>query len=408
MTENKPNRVAVTGLGMMTGLGLDTSSTWENLLGGPSPIKRFTLFDPEGLSSPFGVQLPDEVDELIKSHIKPRRRKQMTRGTQMSVVTAKMAMDDAAIDEGLLDHTRAGVVVGGTGTGYAPMTAETDRHRILRNMASSPAAWISLTRKMQGPSSVVSTACSSGTYALHGAMSLILNGQCDVVVSGAADSALNYLDVEGFCSLMALSDDVKNLETASRPFDAERSGFVIGEGGGMLVLESLEFARARGARIYAELSLPGLCSEAYNIMSPDPQGANIARAMKLAIANAGLTTNDIDYINAHGTSTPLNDLCETRAIKLVFGEAAKDVPISSTKGLTGHCLSAAAGVEAVISCLALEKGIVPPTMHLQNPDPELDLDYVPNTPREAALKNVMSNSFAFGGQNGVCVFSKPD
>ena len=206
---------------------------------------------------------------------------------------------------------------------------------------------------------------------------------------------------------MALSDDVSSLTTASRPFDAQRSGFVVGEGGGMLVLESLERARERGAHIYAELSMPGLCSEAYNIMSPDPEGENIARSMELAIGNAGLSIGDIDYINAHGTSTPLNDLYETRAIKKLFGERAYRVPISSTKSLTGHCLSAAAGVEAVICCMAMERGIIPPTRHLTDPDPELDLDYVPGAPREATLNNVMSNSFAFGGQNGVCVFSRP-
>jgi len=392
----------------MTGLGLDAQASWDGLMKGASPIERFTLFDPEGLSSPFGVQLPDGAIDVFKEHIKPRRRKQMTRGTMMSVVTARMAMEDSGLAESpAFDPGRTGAVVGATGTGYAPTGKETDRHRILRNMASSPAAWISLAQKLKGPSFVVSTACSSAAYALAASMSLILDGTCDAVISGAADSALTYLDVEGFCSLMALSDDVENMETASRPFDARRSGFVMGEGGGMLVLESLEKARERGARIYAELSMPGLCSEAYNIMSPDPEGVNIARAMELAVGNAGLDPGDIDYINAHGTSTPLNDLCETRAIKLLFSNRASEIPISSTKSLTGHCLSAAAGIEAVFSCLTLEKGIIPPTWHLEEPDPELDLDYVPDGPREANLKHVMSNSFAFGGQNAVCVFSKP-
>jgi 3-oxoacyl-[acyl-carrier-protein] synthase II len=197
------------------------------------------------------------------------------------------------------------------------------------------------------------------------------------------------------------------MRTASRPFDRNRSGFVLAEGGGVMVLESLDHARRRGARIRAELSPPGLTSEAYNIVSPRPEGACIARAMRLAIENAGLAPNDIDYINAHGTSTPLNDLCETQAIKAVFGGRAHEIPISSTKSITGHCVSAAAGVEAVIACLALERGVIPPTWNLSDPDPELDLDYVPNAPRERALRNAMSNSFGFGGHNAAIVLSRP-
>jgi len=206
---------------------------------------------------------------------------------------------------------------------------------------------------------------------------------------------------------MALSTDTAGMATASRPFDRNRNGFVLAEGGGMLVLESLDHARRRGARIRAELSLPGLTSEAYNIVSPRPEGACIARAMRLAIENAGLSPADIDYINAHGTSTPLNDLCETQAIKAVFGEHARRVPISSTKSITGHCVSAAAGVEAVIACLALERGVVPPTWNLTEPDPDLDLDYVPNAPREHSMRHVMSNSFGFGGHNAALVLSRP-
>jgi len=402
------NRVAITGLGLMTGLGANLDDTWRGLLQGARVARRFTLFDPDGLGSPFGIELPDEAELLFKEHIKPRRRKQMTRGTMISVVTARMAVADSGLlDDPELDRARVGVAVGATGTGYAPMNEGSDRHRILKNMASSSAAWISLQDKLQGPSFVLSTACSSGNYALHAAFSLIASGQCDAVVSGAGDSALNFLDVEGFCSLMALAEDVENVESASRPFDADRSGFVIAEGGGMLVLESLEFARRRGAGIYAELSLPGLTSEAYNIISPEPGGASMARTMQVALRQAGLSPADIDYLNAHGTSTQLNDLYETQAIKLVFGDHARNLPVSSTKSMTGHCVSAAAGVEAVICCRAMVENIVPPTINLTNPDPELDLDYVPNEPRRVVLNNIMSNSFAFGGQNAVCIFSRP-
>jgi 3-oxoacyl-[acyl-carrier-protein] synthase II len=399
-------RVAITGIGLVTGLGLNTQDSWEGLLSGRCPIKRFSTFDPSGLSTPFGVELPEGAEELFAKYIKPRHRKQMTRGTKITAVVAKMAAEDANLESGEVDKTRVGVVLGATGTGYAPRSLETDRHRIIRNMASAPAAWVSLGGKYQGPSFVISTACSSGAFALHSAYTLITSGQCDVVISGSADSAVNYLDVEGFCSLMALSDDVDNMGTASRPFDKNRGGFVMGEGGGILVLESLAFAQRRQAKIVAEMSLPGLNSEAYNIISPRPDGESIAESMKLALENAKLKTTDIDYINAHGTSTNLNDLCETKAIKSVFGQRAYEIPISATKSMTGHCLSGASGVEAAICCKTIEEGIIPPTANLQHPDPELDLDYVPGVARKKDVKNAMSNSFAFGGHNGVCIFSR--
>jgi 3-oxoacyl-[acyl-carrier-protein] synthase II len=401
------NRVAITGLALMTGLGLDIQSTWRGLLTGKSPIRRFALFDPEGLSSPFGVQLPAEADALFTEHIKPRSRKQMTRATMIAVLTAETAIKDARLDDPGVDKSRVGVAVGATGTGYAPQDNAIDEHRILKNMASASAGWISLRNKLRGPSMVLSTACASGAYALQTAVSLILSGQCDIVVSGAADSALSFLDVQGFTSLLALADDKQNIERASRPFDRTRSGFVMGEGGGMLVVESLESARKRRAPVLAEMYLPGLNSEAYNMLSPEPDGLGMAEAMRIALRNAGLSPDQIDYINAHGTSTQLNDLYETQAIKAVFGHHAKHVPISSSKSMTGHCLSGAAGVEAVICCKALAEGVIPPTANLTDPDPQLDLDYVPLTPRNKELRHVMSNSFAFGGHNGVCIFSKP-
>jgi len=402
----KQGRVAVTGLGLMTALGLDVESTWQGLLAGRTPFKRFTLFDPEGLAAPFGAELPGESAALFAALVKPRRRKQMTRGTMITLATAHQALADAGLDRTAIAPDRIGAVVGATGTGYAPRTLELDEHRILRNMASAPAAWINLQEKIEGPSFVVSTACSSGAYALHMAMWLIQSGQCDVAVAGAGDSALTYLDVQGFCSLMALSEDKDAPERASRPFSRTRSGFVMGEGGGMMVLEAPAHARARGARVYAELSLPGLCAEMYNIVSPSPEGSGMARAMRLALANAGLAPDAIDYINAHGTSTALNDQYETQAIKNVFGSHAARVPVSSTKSMTGHCLSAAAGVEAVICVKALMENMIPPTANLTDPDPACDLNHVALKARKAALTHVMSNSFGFGGHNGVCVFTK--
>lgn len=405
-TSNKNNRVAVTGLGLITGLGLNLESTWQGLISGKSPVKRFTLFDPSGLTTPFGIELPEEVEELFKKCIKTRNRSQMTRATMLSLVTAEMALEDAKIRLEGTDTDRIAVVIGATGTGYAPAVSTTDPNRILKNMASSHAAWISLKLKIHGPAYVVSTACSSGTFALGAAMMLILSGQCDIAITGASDSVMSYQDVEGFCSLMALTDDIEHMETSSRPFDRRRNGFVMGEGSGMMIVESREHAQKRGARIYADVSLPGLFSEAYNIISPQPGGIGMAQAMKRALDSACLVPEQIDYINAHGTSTQLNDLYETQAIKEVFGAHAYAIPVSSTKSMTGHCLSGAAGVESVIACKALVENCIPPTMHLTDPDPELDLDYVPGAPRLRELNHVMSNSFAFGGHNGVCIFSR--
>jgi 3-oxoacyl-[acyl-carrier-protein] synthase II len=404
MMNNK--RVAVTGLGLMTGLGLDIESTWQGLIAGRSPIKLFSLFNPKDLSSPFGIEIPGGVEELFKKHIITRNRKQMTRGTMLALVLAHMALTDSGLDLEKTDRERVGVVIGATGTGYAPLNSDMDRHRILKNMANAAAAWISIKWKLKGPSFIVSTACSSGIYALGSAIQLILQGQCDIVITGAVESTINFLDIQGFSSMMALSEKKDDIKTASRPFDKERDGFVIGEGGGMLILESLSSVKKRGTPIYAETYPPGLSSEAYNIMSPERDGRGMLRAMDLALKNADLKPQDINYINAHGTSTLLNDLYETKAIKELFKERAYSIPVSSTKSMTGHCLSGAAGVESVICCKVIKEGIIPPTINLTVPDPELDLDYVPNQCRKAILKHVMCNSFAFGGHNGVAIFSK--
>ena len=400
--------VAVTGLGLMTGLGLDLASSWAGLLAGSNAVRRFSLFDPEGLPTPFGVELPEGAEELFARQIMKRSRDQMTRGTMLALATAQMAIADAGLEGAGIDRGRVCVVLGTTGTGYTDRAAEVDQHRILRGMSNSPAAWVSLKFKFAGPSFVVGTACSSGAYALAAAHWLISSGQADAVVTGAADSSLNRLDVQGFSSLMALAEDPGDIATASRPFDRGRSGFVIGEGGGTLVLESLASARRRGARVYALMPQPGLTSEAYNILSPQAGGVGMAACMRRALENAGLAPAAIDYVNAHGTSTRINDLYETQAIHAVFGDAARGVAVSSTKSLTGHCLAGAAGVEAVICCKALAESTIPPTWHLTDPDPELDLDFVPNAPRQKQLKHVMSNSFAFGGHNGVAIFSRCD
>lgn len=392
---------------MMTGLGLDLETSWQGLLTGQSPIKPFTLFDPAGLGASYGVELPAGAQAVFEARINKRRRSQMTRGTMIACVTAEMALADSGLDLESADRSRIGVIVGGTGTGYVGPATGADPERILRNMPSAAPAWISIANKLAGPSFMVSTACSSGAYAMATAWGLIAGGFCDAVVCGSADSSLNYADVQGFSAIMALSENAPVVSEAACPFDRRRDGFVMGEGGGFLVLERPDLARKRGARVYAELSAPGITSEAYNIMSPAKGGVGMAESMRRALGLAGLAPGDIDYINAHGTSTKLNDRYETEAIKEVFGPATR-VPVSSTKSMTGHCLAGAAGVEAVICCLALTRGVIPPTANLREPDTGLDLDYVPFEPRRATLRHVMCNSFAFGGHNGVLIFSAPD
>jgi 3-oxoacyl-[acyl-carrier-protein] synthase II len=400
--------VVITGLGLMTGLGINLADSWQGLIAGRSVTSPFRNLDPARLSCPFGVELPPAADELFQTHIKKRKRSQMTRSTQIALLTAEMAINDAQLDLEGLDRTRIGAVMGSTGTAYIPEGAGRDDMRILKNMANSPVSWISLTWKLHGPSFIVGTACSSGVYAMGAAYGLIRSGQCDVVLCGSADSSINAPDIEGFCDLLALADAASEPKAASRPFDARRSGFVIGEGGGILVLESAEHARRRKARVYARMHYPGFYTESYNILSPEPDGKGMARCMRMALQQSGLAPADIDYINAHGTSTSLNDLYETLAIKQVFQESACRIPISSTKSMTGHCLAGAGGIEAVICCKALYEGIIPPTINLTHPDPQLDLDYVPLQARKKELRHVMSNSFAFGGHNGVNIFSGYD
>lgn len=404
MKRDMTDSCVVTGLGCVSGLGDSCASSWNALIAGQNPVRPFALFDTKELACNFGVQLSPEAEALFSS-IKPRSRSQMTRATMISVVSAEMAIADAGLTNSV-DPARIGVVTGATGTGYFWDKDVKDEHRILKNMANASSSWVSFRNKLSGPSYTLSTACSSGAYAFAGAIDLICSGQCDAVVTGSADSSINYADVEGFQSIMALSEEKDDFVHACRPFDASRSGFVMGEGGGMLVVESEDHAKRRGAKLYCRIHRPGLCSEAYNMLSPQPGGVGMARAMTLALANAGLAPSEIDYINAHGTSTAYNDVYETQAIKSVFGERAFSIPVSSTKPQTGHCLAGAAGVEAVISIIAMCENTVPATLNLSTPDPQCDLDYVAGASRRATLNAVMSNSFAFGGHNGVCVFSK--
>lgn len=398
--------VAVTGLGLLSGLGLDLPTSWEGLVSGRNPVGPLTLFDTSGLPFAYGMQLPEGASELFASFLRPRARAQMTRGTMIALAAAREAITAARLDGPGVDPARVGVVIGATGTGHVPPADGPDDLRILRNMQNAAAAWISLTWKFTGPSFVVSTACSSGAYALWAAHRLVADGVCDIVIAGSADSSLVRADYEGFASLLALADGEGDWRTASRPFDRDRRGFVMGEGGGALVVESIASARRRGAPALALMPSPGLCSEGYNILAPDPGGAGMARSMRLALEQAGLAGEAIGYLNAHGTSTPQNDAIEAAAVAEVFGPAGGPA-VSSTKSMTGHCLAGAAGVEAVVACLALRDGVIPPTINLDHPDPACPLDHVAGHSRKASLRAVMSNSFAFGGHNGTVVFTAP-
>jgi 3-oxoacyl-[acyl-carrier-protein] synthase II len=398
--------VAVTGLGLLTGLGLDLPSSWQGLVAGRRVAQRFQRFNPDGMRTPFGVELPLEAEALFARSFKPRAASLMNRATKMAVLAAREACAASGLAENVADLSRVGVVIGYTGSASPPEQTREDT-LVLQGMANAPAAWISLDGGFTGPAFTVSTACASGAYALHSAYLLIQAGICDLVVAGGSESTLNRPYVDGFSALMTLAEWEGDVTQASRPFDARRCGFVIAEGAGALVLESLEHARARAAQPLALMWEPAVTSEAYNILSPRRDGEGMAITMRRALTLAGLAPTDIAYINAHGTATVLNDLYETQAIKQAFGDSAQRLAVSSTKSMTGHCLSGAAAVEAVICCQAIASGTIPPTINLERPGDGLDLDYVPHTARQASLNHVLCNSFGFGGHNGCTVFSRP-
>lgn len=403
-------RVVVTGLGLISPLGLDMETSWDGLVNGKSGVRQICHFDTSKLKVKIAAQLPEGFEELVGKKVKKRLQKQMTRSVAMNFVTALMAVEDAGLDFSALTPDRCGVIIGASGTDYpsADMASieEYDNARVVKSMSNAFPAWICLHYGLSGPSLTVGTACSSAGYAMGTAHDFISLGLCDVMIVGGASCSILPEFMTGFGDMMALSERDVLPEYASCPFDQKRDGFVMGEGSGVLILESEQLARKRGARIYAELKRPALLGEAYNIVSPEVGGKGMARCIQTALRQAGLNPQDVDYINAHGTSTPLNDLYETQAIKQVFGDYAYRMPVSSTKSMTGHCLAAAGGVEAVISCLTLDRGVIPPTINLSDPDPELDLDYVPNDAREKSVKTVLSNSFAFGGHNAVVPFVK--
>ncbi|MBM7586512.1 3-oxoacyl-[acyl-carrier-protein] synthase II [Bacillus pakistanensis] len=406
-------RVVVTGIGAVTPLGNDVDSTWKNILAGKSGIGELTRLNPEEYPAKVAAELKDFDAELF---IDRKEARKMDRFTQYAVASSLMAVKDANLEITDENADRVGVWIG---SGIGGMeTFEQQFQTFLKRgyrrvspffvpmmIPDMAAGQVSITLGARGMNSCTVTACATGTNSIGDAFKVIQRGDADVMVSGGSEAPITQMSMAGFCSNTALSTN-PDPSKASRPFDTNRDGFVMGEGAGIIILEELEHALQRGAKIYAEIVGYGSTGDAYHITAPAPGGEGGARAMKLAIQDGELKPQDLDYINAHGTSTPYNDKYETMAIKEVFGEHAYKLAISSTKSMTGHLLGAAGGVEAIFSVLAIKDGILPPTMNLETPDPDCDLDYVANEARKQEINVAMSNSLGFGGHNATIVFKK--
>lgn len=406
-------RVVITGIGAVTPIGNTAQEYWDGLLAGKNGIAPITRFDTEG----YKASVAGEVKDFDPTaYIDKREAKHMDRFCQYALAAAAQAMEQSGLKEGSFDPFRAGTLVssgiGGIQTFSDEQTKLNERGArrvspfcipmMIGNMAS---AHISMTYGLKGSSLSVVSACASGTHAVGEGMRAIRHGYLDIAVVGGAESSIVPIAVAGFANMHALSTE-SDPEVACCPFDARRSGFIMGEGAGVLVLESLSHAKARGATILAEVAGYGTTSDAYHITSPDPTGEGPARAMTMAIEDAGLTPADIDYINAHGTSTPVNDKCETDAIKMAFGESAQRVKISSTKSMTGHLLGAAGAIEAIACAMAVKEDKIPPTIHYEQPDETCDLDYVPNQAVSCPVSAAISNSLGFGGHNATILIRK--
>jgi 3-oxoacyl-[acyl-carrier-protein] synthase II len=404
-------RVVVTGMGAVTSLSSQVADLWKRILAGQSGIHEIRLFDTTEHKVHFGGDVHDWSAEGYMS-LKDARR--IDRFTQFAMVAGIDAVRDSGIDFAKIDPFRAGVIVGSGIGGLHEI--ETQVARLLQKgpdkvsaftipklMLNAASGQLSIEFGLRGPNYAVATACASATNAIGDAFKSIQHDDVDIMITGGSEAAITPMGISGFANMRALSERNDEPQKASRPFDADRDGFVLSEGAGMLVFEELEHARKRGARVYAEVLGYGASADAGHITQPDEEGIGAARAMKCALEDGELATTEIGYINAHGTSTPLGDQAETRAMKRVFGEHARALSVSSTKSQLGHLLGASGGVELILTVLALKEGVVPPTINLDTPDPLCDLDYTPHQPRERKLSAAMSNSFGFGGHNGSIV-----
>lgn len=405
-------RVVVTGLGMISPVGLDVASSWENILAGKSGIKPITHLDIEPFSVRFGGPI---YDFDVEQYISKKEARKMDKFIHYGIAAADQAIKDAGIEATEENANRIGVVVGsgiggisGIEQGYAAYLKGGPRKIspffVPANIVNMVAGHISIINGFKGPNISIVSACSTGAHCIADGMRMIQYGTSDVIVAGGAEMATSPTGLGGFAAARALSTRNDDPQGASRPWDKDRDGFVLSDGAGVVVIEELEYARARGANIYCELVGVGMNSDAYHMTSPLPGGEGAAECMRLAMEDGNVNAEEVAYINAHGTSTPAGDVAETMAMKRAFGDHAHKLCVSSTKSMTGHMLGAAGGAEAVFTILALRDQVAPPTINLDNPDPECDLDYVPHTARELSMEVALSNSFGFGGTNGTLAF----
>ena len=407
-------RVVITGLGCVTPVGTGKEDFWVNIKSGVSGIDKITRFD----YTNYQTQIAGEVKDFTpEDYISKKELKKMDRFTQFAMVASKLAVADSELDLDSIDRYRMGTVIG-TGIGGVE-TIEAQHKNLLEkgNRRVSPffipmmignmaAGQVAIEFGAKGPSTNICTACASGTNSVGDAFKIIQRGDADIMIAGGTEAAVAEFAVAGFCNMKAMSTNNDNPQQASRPFDKDRDGFVMGEGCGILILEELESAKKRNAKIYAEIVGYGMTSDAYHITTPAENGEGAARSMQVAINDAGIEPSQIDYINAHGTSTYYNDLYETMAIKSVFGEYAKNISVSSTKSMTGHLLGASGAIEAIVCALAVKDNFVPPTINLENPGEGMDLDYTPNKGKERVINYALSNSLGFGGHNATIVLKK--
>lgn len=404
--------MVVTGLGVVTPLGCDLETFWRRLLAGDCGVDRITLFDP----APFDTQIAAEVREFdaTPAFPSPKDERRTDRYEKFGVLAAHLALQDSGLDLNRVDLDRVGVFLG---SGIGGLYTTEEQHKILLNrgpgrlspfmipmlILNMASGLFSMYRGLRGPNLATCSACATASHAIGEAWRTVKMGDAQVMFAGGSEATITPLGIGGFCAMKAMSTRNAEPKRASRPFDRGRDGFVMGEGAGVIVLEELEHAKARGARIYCELVGYGNTADAHHMTAPSPHGEGAARCMRMALNRAGLNPEDITYINAHGTSTPQGDICETQAIKTVFGDHARKLAVSSTKGATGHMLGAAGAVEMAICAKAIQTGAVPPTINLDDPDPECDLDYVPHTAREMPVHAIVNNSFGFGGHNASLV-----
>lgn len=407
-------RVVVTGIGVISPIGTGLDKFWDSLKNGVNGVGPITYFDASDLDAQIAAQV-DDFDPL--QYLSKKEIRRMDKFTHFAVGSAMMALEDSGIDREKVNMDRFGVILGSGVGGIETFEEETKKMIEKGPSRISPffipmmignmgAGQISIATGAKGPNTTVVTACASSTHAIGDAFKVIQRGDAELMFAGGTEAAITKLSMAGFCSMKALSTRNGDPKTASRPFDKDRDGFVMGEGSGMLILEEYDHAVARGAKIYAEIVGYGYTADAYHITSPSPDGEGAARSMKMAIDDAGITPDMVDHINAHGTSTPLNDRFETMAIKRVFGDHAGDIAINSTKSMTGHLLGAAGSIEAIAAIMALREGFIPPTINYTTPDAELDLDYTPNIGKERDITYALSNSLGFGGHNGTILFKK--